>query len=57
MGFYMDAVFVNDLLFYRSPGALKISGSPWNCVPMMISGSAGTQFSSMIFNSDIVHGH
>ena len=51
-----DSVFVNDFLFLRSLWALKISASAWNLVPVMISRSVGTQFSSMICDSDAVYG-
>ena len=36
-----DSVFVNDL---------------WNWFPVMIYGSVGTQFSSMISDCDVVYG-
>ena len=51
-----DSVLVNDFLFLRSLWALKISASTWNLVPVMISGSVGTQFSSKICDSDAVYG-
>ena len=35
---------------------MRISASAWNWVPVMISGSVGTQFSSMISDSDVVYG-
>ena len=35
---------------------LTISASAWNWVPVMISGSVGTQFSSIICDSNAVYG-
>ena len=40
-----DSVFVNDLWFWRSIWALKISASARNLNPVMFSRSVGTQFS------------
>ena len=51
-----DSVLVNDFLFLRSLWAMRISTSAWNWVLVMISGSVGTQFSSMIYDSDAVYG-
>ena len=53
---YKDSAFVNDLWFWHRPGALKISTSLWIWVSGMISGSPGTQFSTMICDFEVVHG-
>ena len=53
---FRDPFFVNDLWFWPSPRALKISASLWIWVSGMISESLGTQFSFMIYDSDVVHG-
>ena len=51
-----DAVFVNHFWFWRSLWAQMIQRQPWNWVPVMISRSGGTPFSSMIYESDVVFG-
>ena len=51
-----DSVFVNDFLFWHSLWALKISASARNMVPVMIYGSDGTQFLSMICDSNAAYG-
>jgi hypothetical protein len=50
-----DSVFVNDFCFCSSLCALKISASAVELVPVLISGCAATQFSSMISDSAVVY--
>jgi len=50
-----DSVFVKDLCFCSSLCALKISASAVELVPVLISGCAATQFSSMISDSAAVY--
>jgi hypothetical protein len=50
-----DSVFVNDFCFCSSLCALKISASAVELVPVLISGCAATQFSSLISDSAVVY--
>ena len=58
-GWFLDllGLSLNQYLrLWRSLEALKISATPRFWFPVMISRSPWTQFSSMIYDSDVVHG-
>jgi hypothetical protein len=50
-----DVVFVNDFSFCSSLCAQKISASVVELDPVLISGCAATQFSSIIYDSALVY--
>jgi hypothetical protein len=52
---WSDSIFVYDFYFCSSLCALMISASTVELVPVLISGCAATQFSSMISDSAVVY--
>ena len=56
--FWVSRDAVSSMIFYSNVvfGRGRFQRHPWNSVPVMIYGSGGTQFSSMIYESDIVYG-